>query len=32
MIGNYDLTGIGVASNSQGEYYFTQIFVLKRSQ
>ena len=27
MIGNYDLTGIGVAQNSQGEYYFTQIFV-----
>ena len=28
MIGNYNLTGIGVAKNSQGEYYFTQIFVL----
>ena len=27
MIDNYDLTGIGVAKNSQGEYYFTQIFV-----
>ncbi len=25
--GNYDLTGIGVAKNSKGEYYFTQIFV-----
>jgi uncharacterized protein YkwD len=30
MIGNYNLTGIGVAKNSQGEFYFTQIFVLKR--
>lgn len=28
-IGNYNLTGIGVAQNSQGEYYFTQIFVQK---
>lgn len=30
MIGNFNLTGIGVAKNSQGEYYFTQIFILKR--
>lgn len=28
-IGNYNLTGIGVAQNSQGEYYFTQIFAQK---
>lgn len=28
--GNYDLTGIGVARNSQGEYYFTQIFLQSR--
>lgn len=28
--GNYNLTGIGVAKNSQGAYYFTQIFILKR--
>jgi uncharacterized protein YkwD len=27
MIGNYNLTGIGVAKNQQGEYYFTQIFI-----
>ncbi len=27
MIGDYHLTGIGVAKNSQGENYFTQIFV-----
>lgn len=27
--GNYNLTGIGVAKNHQGEYYFTQIFILK---
>ncbi|NJR65112.1 MAG: CAP domain-containing protein [Leptolyngbyaceae cyanobacterium CRU_2_3] len=25
--GDYDLTGIGVAKNAQGEYYFTQIFI-----
>ena len=29
IIGNYSLTGIGVAQNSQGEYYFTQIFILE---
>jgi uncharacterized protein YkwD len=29
MEGNYNLTGIGVAVNSEGEYYFTQIFILK---
>ena len=29
MEGNYNLTGIGVAMNPQGEYYFTQIFILK---
>ena len=28
-VGNYNLTGIGVAKNSQGEYYFTQIFIHK---
>ncbi len=27
MIRNYDLTGIGVAVNQEGEYYFTQIFI-----
>ena len=25
--GQYNLTGIGIAKNSQGEYYFTQIFI-----
>ena len=29
MVGNYNLTGIGVAKNKQGEYYFTQIFILE---
>jgi|GEM_PF-1113205 len=29
MEGNYNLTGIGVAVNPQGEYYFTQIFILE---
>lgn len=24
---NYNLTGIGIAKNSQGKYYFTQIFI-----
>jgi uncharacterized protein YkwD len=29
MVGRFDLTGIGVAKNARGEYYFTQIFVRK---
>ncbi len=29
-IGPYNRTGIGVAQNAKGEYYFTQIFVYKR--
>jgi uncharacterized protein YkwD len=29
MLGNYDLTGIGIAERG-GKYYFTQIFILKR--
>jgi uncharacterized protein YkwD len=29
ILGNYNLTGIGVAKNSQGEYFFTQIFINK---
>ncbi|MBE9206388.1 CAP domain-containing protein [Nostoc sp. LEGE 06077] len=28
--GNYNLTGVGVAVNSRGAVYFTQIFILKR--
>lgn len=27
MEGNFELTGIGVAKNAEGEYYFTQLFV-----
>lgn len=27
MEGNYNLTGIGIAKNTKGEYYFTQIFI-----
>jgi uncharacterized protein YkwD len=30
MIGNFNLTGIGIAKNSEGEYYFTQIFILQK--
>lgn len=30
MEGDYTLTGIGIASNPKGEYYFTQIFVRNR--
>jgi uncharacterized protein YkwD len=30
ILGNYNLTGIGVAKNAQGEYFFTQIFINKR--
>jgi uncharacterized protein YkwD len=29
MVGRYDLTGIGMAKNAQGETYFTQIFIRK---
>ena len=29
MEGDYNLTGVGVAVNPDGEYYFTQIFVLE---
>ena len=28
LTGNYNLTGIGAVKNQQGEYYFTQIFIL----
>lgn len=27
IVGDFNLTGIGVAQNSRGEYYFTQIFI-----
>jgi len=27
IVGNFNLTAVGVAKNSQGEYYFTQIFI-----
>lgn len=30
MEGQYDLTGIGVAKNAKGEYYFTQLFIKRR--
>lgn len=30
MEGNFNLTGIGIARNRKGEYYFTQIFVRSR--
>lgn len=30
MVGKYQVTGIGVAKNSKGEYYFTQLFVRQR--
>ena len=29
MVGQYDLTGIGVSKNAKGQYYFTQIFIRK---
>ncbi|MEL7034513.1 MAG: CAP domain-containing protein [Cyanobacteria bacterium J06592_8] len=31
MEGDFNLTGIGIARNAKGEYYFTQIFVRSRS-
>lgn len=30
MVGDYELSGMGVAEAEAGEYYFTQIFVLLR--
>ncbi|MGE5658785.1 MAG: CAP domain-containing protein [Actinomycetota bacterium] len=30
MEGNYNLTGIGIAKNAKGEYYFTQLFIRSR--
>ncbi|GAC1458341.1 MAG: CAP domain-containing protein [Chamaesiphon sp.] len=30
MEGPYNLTGIGIAKNAKGEYYFTQIFIRSR--
>jgi uncharacterized protein YkwD len=30
MVGDYNATGIGIAKNVEGEYYFTQLFVKKR--
>lgn len=30
IVGDFDLTGIGVAKNEAGEYYFTQLFVKQR--
>ncbi|SKB14434.1 Allergen V5/Tpx-1-like protein [Planktothrix sp. PCC 11201] len=30
MVGNFDLTGVGIVKNAKGEYYFTQIFVRKK--
>jgi uncharacterized protein YkwD len=29
IMGNYNITGIGVSKNPQGEFYFTQIFILR---
>ncbi|MDJ0580175.1 CAP domain-containing protein [Crocosphaera sp.] len=30
MEGNFNLTGVGIAKNADGEYYFTQLFLLER--
>ncbi|MEL6930088.1 MAG: CAP domain-containing protein [Cyanobacteria bacterium J06600_6] len=30
MIGDFNITGIGVAKNTEGEYYFTQIFIKEK--
>lgn len=32
IMGNFNLSGVGVAVNSKGEYYFTQIFLKAKSQ
>jgi len=31
IIGDFNLAGMGAAKNAQGEYYFTQIFILERN-
>ena len=31
MVGDYNLTGIGIAQNSEGTYYFNQIFIKTRA-
>lgn len=28
--GSFDMTGIGIAKNAKGEYYFTQVFIRRR--
>jgi len=28
--GDFDVTGIGVSKNAQGDYYFTQIFIKRQ--
>jgi uncharacterized protein YkwD len=30
MVGEFNLTGVGIARNGAGEYYFTQIFIRSR--
>ncbi len=30
--GEYDMTGVGIAKNKEGRYYFTQIFIKKRTK
>ncbi|MBZ8179497.1 CAP domain-containing protein [Oscillatoria salina] len=30
MEGDFDVSGIGVAQNARGEYYFTQVFIKRR--
>jgi len=32
MEGEYDMTGVGIATNKEGRYHFTQIVVKKRSK
>ncbi|MGK7931305.1 MAG: CAP domain-containing protein [Microcystaceae cyanobacterium] len=30
MVGDFNVTGIGIAKNAAGEYYFTQLFLLQK--
>lgn len=30
IVGHYNRTGVGIAKNAKGEYYFTQLFILRR--
>ena len=32
IVGDFNLTGIGIAKNNEGKYYFNQIFIKTRQK